>query len=80
GALLALAVVIGRHLTLTDLPDPAHRPAAAALYDALTATLRTTSWLLLTLGLTVAAASWLTTRRRPRPSSPTLPPLTRTRT
>ncbi|MFI9821101.1 hypothetical protein ACIHFC_11605 [Streptomyces sp. NPDC052013] len=82
GALLALAVALGRHLTLTDLPDPAHRPAAAAIYDALTATLRTTSWLLLALGLTVALASWLTTRRTTTadlaPATPTSPPPART--
>jgi len=63
GGLLALAVALGRHLTLTDLPDPAYRPAAAAIYDALTGTLRTTSWLLLALGLVVALASWLAGRR-----------------
>jgi hypothetical protein len=60
GALLGLAVAIGRRLTLNDLPDELHRPAAGAVYDALTATLRTASWLLLALGLTVAAATWLT--------------------
>ncbi|MFF5185220.1 hypothetical protein ACFY30_15785 [Streptomyces sp. NPDC000345] len=60
GAFLGLAVAIGRHLTLADLPDPAHRPAAAAVYDALTTTLRTAAWLLLGVGLTVAAATWLT--------------------
>ncbi|CAL9520488.1 hypothetical protein SUDANB15_03817 [Streptomyces sp. enrichment culture] len=62
GALLALAVVLGRHLTLADLPDRVHRPAAGAVYDALTAGLRTVSWLLLALGLTVALLSWLTGR------------------
>ncbi len=71
GALLALAVAIGRRLTLADLPDPGHRPAAGAIYDALTATLRTAAWLLLAVGLAVALLSWLTgrygTRRRPRP-------------
>ncbi|MGW5969777.1 hypothetical protein [Streptomyces sp. NPDC055186] len=60
GGLLAAAVVIGRRLTLADLPEPAHRPAAGAVYDALTAALRTASWLLLALGLAVALASWLT--------------------
>ncbi|MFI7499288.1 hypothetical protein ACIBVL_12380 [Streptomyces sp. NPDC049687] len=60
GAFLGLAVAIGRHLTLTDLPDPTHRPAAAAVYDALTTTLRTAAWLLLGAGLTVAAVTWLT--------------------
>ncbi|MFI2431417.1 hypothetical protein [Streptomyces sp. NPDC018693] len=64
GALLALAVAIGRRLTLADLPDATHRPAAAAVYDALTETLRTASWLLLALGLTAAALTWLS--RRPR--------------
>ncbi|MCX4699305.1 hypothetical protein OG252_25170 [Streptomyces sp. NBC_01352] len=62
GALLALAVAVGRRLTLADLPDPAHHPAAGAIYDALTATLRTVSWLLVAIGLTVALTSWLTGR------------------
>ncbi|AVV41749.1 hypothetical protein PYK79_52680 [Streptomyces sp. ID05-04B] len=65
GAFLGLAIALGRRLTLDDLPDEAHRPAAGAVYDALTATLRTASWLLLALGLTVAAATWLS-----RPESP----------
>ncbi|MGW0942583.1 hypothetical protein ACWD4O_08475 [Streptomyces sp. NPDC002623] len=65
GAFLGLAVAVGRRLTLADLPDPAHRPAAGAVYDALTETLRTASWLLLALGLTLAAATWLS-----RPGSP----------
>ncbi|MEU9349961.1 hypothetical protein AB0D65_02815 [Streptomyces griseoloalbus] len=69
GALLALAIAIGRRLTLADLPGRLHRPAAGAVYDALTATLRTASWLLLALGLTVALASWLTTRRPRRTPS-----------
>ncbi|WP_189931347.1 hypothetical protein [Streptomyces aurantiogriseus] len=60
GAFLGLAVAIGRHLTLADLPDHSHRPAAAAVYDTLTATLRTASWLLLALGLTVAGGVWFT--------------------
>lgn len=58
GALLGLAVAVGRHLTLTDLPDPMHRPAAGAIYDALTLTLRQASWLLITVGLTVALGTW----------------------
>ncbi|WP_460067800.1 hypothetical protein [Streptomyces sp. YKOK-I1] len=60
GAFLGLAVAIGRRLTLADLPDAAHRPAAAAVYDALTTTLRSAAWLLLAVGLTVAGATWLT--------------------
>ncbi|MGA5203224.1 hypothetical protein [Streptomyces variegatus] len=66
GALLVLAVAIGRRLTLADLPDALHRPAAGAVYDALTATLRTVSWLLCLLGLAVAAGAWLTGRYGPR--------------
>ncbi|CAL9520561.1 hypothetical protein SUDANB176_03844 [Streptomyces sp. enrichment culture] len=82
GALLALAVVLGRRLTLADLPDRIHRPAAGAVYDALTAGLRTVSWLLLALGLTVALLSWLTGRpgRRTAPAARTpAPPPSRSR-
>lgn len=80
GAFLGLAVALGRRLTLADLPDATHRPAAGAVYDALTATLRTASWLLLALGLTVAAATWLTRHRSPLVRHPggrqvTAPPL-----
>jgi hypothetical protein len=64
GALLGLAVAVGRRLTLAELPGAARDPAAGAVYDALTATLRTAAWLLVALGLTVALASWLTGRPR----------------
>ncbi|MFF4306232.1 hypothetical protein [Streptomyces sp. NPDC001601] len=64
GALLGLALVIGRRLTLADLPPDVSHPAAAAVYDALTSTLRTVSWLLLALGLTVAALAWVGGRLR----------------
>lgn len=60
GALLALALAIGRHFTLADLPTDVSHPAAGAIYDALTSTLRTVSWLLFGLGLTVALTVWLT--------------------
>ncbi|MEU3253109.1 hypothetical protein [Streptomyces sp. NPDC006997] len=60
GALLGVAVAVGRHLTVAGIADDLHRPAAGAVYDALTATLRTTSWLLLALGLTAALTAWLT--------------------
>lgn len=73
GAFLALAVAIGRRLTLADLADAAHRPAAGAVYDALTQTLRTVSWLLVALGLTVALACRLTeflVRRRRASAAP----------
>ncbi|MFH8975042.1 hypothetical protein [Streptomyces sp. NPDC017890] len=93
GALLALAVVVGRRFTVAELPDAVEGavdgPAAGAVYDALTETLRTASWLLVGLGLTVALASWLTGRyghllRRRRapagtPVDPTPPRPTRTR-
>ncbi|GHC01665.1 hypothetical protein GCM10010348_23010 [Streptomyces anthocyanicus] len=68
GALLALAVLAGRRLTVAELPGPVDGPAAGAVYDALTETLRTASWLLVALGLAVALVSWLTGRygRPPR--------------
>ncbi|MFG2157987.1 hypothetical protein [Streptomyces olivaceus] len=76
GALLGLAVLLGRRLTVTDLPGPVDGPAAGAVYDALTATLRTAAWLLVALGLTVALASWLTGRhgRVPHRRAPAKPP------
>ncbi|MFI9611227.1 hypothetical protein ACIHCM_05955 [Streptomyces sp. NPDC052023] len=76
GALLGVAVAVGRRLTLSDLPASVSRPAAGAVYDALTATLRTASWLLVTLGLAVALVTWVTgryggrLRRRPVPGTP----------
>ncbi|KUO21263.1 hypothetical protein [Streptomyces dysideae] len=80
GAFLDLAVVIGRHLTLADLPDEIHQPAAGAVYDALTATLRTVAWLLVALGLTVAAGCRLTAylvRHRRASAAPTSDPAPR---
>ncbi|MFD0440105.1 hypothetical protein [Streptomyces chartreusis] len=77
GALLALAVAIGRRLTLADIGEAAHRPAAGAIYDALTQTLRTVSWLLVVLGLTVALACRLTeylARRRRASAAPAADP------
>ncbi|MFI2201864.1 hypothetical protein ACH47Z_14035 [Streptomyces sp. NPDC020192] len=69
GALLAVALLVGRALTLADLPADVPHPAAAAVYDALTATLRWTAWLLFALGLTAALTTWLTrnVRRRRTP-------------
>ncbi|GHI06283.1 hypothetical protein AQI88_36400 [Streptomyces cellostaticus] len=60
GALLALSLTVARSLTLAGLPADVSHPAAGAVYDALTATLRTASWLLLGLGLAVALTAWLT--------------------
>ncbi|MFI1366753.1 hypothetical protein [Streptomyces griseochromogenes] len=65
GGLLALALTIGRGFTLAGLPADVSHPAAGAVYDALTGTLRTVSWLLLGLGLAVALTAWLTRRLRP---------------
>ncbi|MFL4905706.1 hypothetical protein ACJ6WF_21670 [Streptomyces sp. MMS24-I2-30] len=60
GALLGVALAIGRRLTLADVPADISRAAVGAVYDALTATLRTVSWLLVGLGLAVALVTWLT--------------------
>ena len=65
GALLGLALAIGRHFTVADLPAEISGAAGGAIYDALTSTLRTVAWLLLGVGLTVAALAWLTRYARP---------------
>ncbi|MEV5170628.1 hypothetical protein AB0L10_05915 [Streptomyces flaveolus] len=65
GALLAVALTVGRGLTLADLPAGVSHPAAGAVYDALTGTLRTVAWLLLGLGLAVALTVRLTRHLRP---------------
>ncbi|MCX4907282.1 hypothetical protein [Streptomyces sp. NBC_00878] len=72
-ALLALATVIGRVLTLADLPSHVSRAAAGAIYDALTSTLRTATWFILALGLTVAAATWLMDHRARRRAASAAP-------
>lgn len=77
GALLLLTLVIGRRLTLAGLAEAAHRPAAGAVYDALTQTLRTVSWLLIALGLAVALVCRLTdllARRRRASAAPAADP------
>jgi hypothetical protein len=65
GALLGLALTIGRHFTVADLPADVSQAAGGAVYDALTSTLRQVAWLLLGVGLTVAATAWLTRYARP---------------
>lgn len=65
--LLWLAVQWCRRLTLEDLPADIDRPAAGAVYDALTAFLRTTAWVVLALGLATALAGWLAGRLRRTP-------------
>lgn len=65
--LLWAAVVLCRRLTLDDLPADIDRAAAGAVYDALTAFLRTTAWVVLAVGLAAALAAWLTGRLRRTP-------------
>ncbi|MFD9381288.1 hypothetical protein ACFWBH_38270 [Streptomyces sp. NPDC059999] len=66
-ALLWLAVQWCRRLTLEDLPADIDRPAAGAVYDALTAFLRTTAWVMLAIGLAAALGAWLAGRLRRTP-------------
>lgn len=66
GALLRLAVTFGRGLALDDLPPDVDRPAAEAVYDALTQTLRVTSWWVVGAGMVVAVTAWASGRRLAR--------------
>ncbi|MCY0929380.1 hypothetical protein OTB20_24905 [Streptomyces sp. H27-H1] len=65
--LLWAALVLCRRLTLDDLPADIDRAAAEAVYDALTAFLRTTTWVVLAVGLAAALAAWLMGRLRRTP-------------
>ncbi|MFJ6720899.1 MULTISPECIES: hypothetical protein [unclassified Streptomyces] len=65
--LLWITVEVCRRLTLDDLPPDVDRPAAGAVYDALTSFLRTTAWVVLAIGLAAALAAWLTGRLRRTP-------------
>ncbi|KIF07630.1 membrane protein [Streptomyces sp. RSD-27] len=65
--LLGIAVAVCRRLTLDDLPADIDRAAAGAVYDALTAFLRTTAWVVLFLGLATALTAWLMGRLRRTP-------------
>ncbi|MFD6230139.1 hypothetical protein ACFWFZ_25185 [Streptomyces sp. NPDC060232] len=65
--LLWLTVEVCRRLTLDDLPADIDRAAAGAVYDALTAFLRTTAWVVLLIGLAAALAAWVTGRLRRTP-------------
>lgn len=62
--LLAAAVPLLRGLTLDDLPADVDRDAAGAVYDALTAFLRTTAWVVLAAGVALALGAWLAGLRR----------------
>ncbi|MFD3549510.1 hypothetical protein ACFWUW_28615 [Streptomyces sp. NPDC058655] len=65
--LLWIAVDLCRRFTLDDLPADIDRSAAGAVYDALTAFLRTTAWVVLAAGLAAALAAWVTGRLRRTP-------------
>ncbi|WP_338698547.1 hypothetical protein V2W30_20595 [Streptomyces sp. Q6] len=58
-AALLIALTVARSLTLGDLANDADRAAAGAVYDALTSSMRTVSWVIVGLGLVVAAGAWL---------------------
>ncbi|MFC8132485.1 hypothetical protein [Streptomyces sp. NPDC057302] len=64
GAVLAVAVMVGRGLTLDDLPKDVSSAAAGAVYDALTHALSVAGWVILGVGLVVALAAWLLRGRR----------------
>ncbi|MEU9298931.1 hypothetical protein [Streptomyces sp. NPDC048269] len=66
-AILWIAVDLCRRLTLDDLPADIDRGAAGAVYDALTAFLRTTAWVVLAIGLAAALGAWLMGRLRRTP-------------
>ncbi|MGV9562587.1 hypothetical protein [Streptomyces sp. NPDC003480] len=76
-ALLAVAIAVGRRMTLADLPPGVSHPAAGAVYDALTETLRLVSWVLMGVGLAVALGAWLAglyvRRRRASAAPPPVP-------
>ncbi|MDG4857416.1 hypothetical protein P8605_04460 [Streptomyces sp. T-3] len=60
--LLGIALLVSRHLTLSDVPPDISKDAAAAVYDALTSALRLAVWVMLGVGLTVALGSSLAGR------------------
>ncbi|WP_327354718.1 hypothetical protein [Streptomyces sp. NBC_01304] len=67
--LLGIALLISRHLTLSDLPPDISRDAAAAVYDALTSALRLAVWVMLGVGLAVALGAFLAGRFSGRSNS-----------
>ncbi|MFD5029562.1 hypothetical protein ACFWM0_03900 [Streptomyces sp. NPDC058405] len=69
--LLAAVVMVARGTILEELPDNGDRSAAAAIYNALTDSLRATAWIVLAVGLVLALAAGLTgLLRRGRPAPP----------
>ncbi|RFU85903.1 hypothetical protein DY218_14960 [Streptomyces triticagri] len=61
---LALALALARRATLDDLPASVSAAAVAAVFDALTATLRTSVWVIAVIGLLAVVAGGLTARLR----------------
>ncbi|MEU6394178.1 hypothetical protein [Streptomyces sp. NPDC046939] len=59
-AALLLALTIARSLTLGDLDSDADKATAGAVYDALTSSMRTVSWVIVGVGAAVAVTAWLT--------------------
>ncbi|WP_395365050.1 hypothetical protein ACHGLA_30290 [Streptomyces sp. YH02] len=62
---LGIALTVFRTVYLNALPDTVSQPAAGSVYDALIHFLRTTVRMVVTLGLVVAFAAWLTGPSRP---------------
>ncbi|MET7758276.1 hypothetical protein ABZT27_26770 [Streptomyces sp. NPDC005389] len=62
---LGIALTVFRTVYLNALPDTVSQPAAGSVYDALIHFLRTTVRMVVTLGLLVALAAWLTGPSRP---------------
>ncbi|MFH8475521.1 hypothetical protein [Streptomyces sp. NPDC018000] len=59
-AVLGLAVWVGRAFYLDSLPSDVSQPAAGSVFDALVGYMRTMVRLVITLGIVVALAAWLT--------------------
>ncbi|MFD4830863.1 hypothetical protein ACFWPV_13565 [Streptomyces uncialis] len=57
-AVLAAGIAVCREVTLADLPPHVSRAAAGAVFDALTGSLRTAAWVILTAGVVVALTAW----------------------
>jgi hypothetical protein len=59
-AVLGLAMWVGRAFYLDSLPSEVSRPAAGAVFDALADPMRVLVRMIVTLGIVVALAAWLT--------------------
>lgn len=76
-ALLFIGAAVARGSILQDVPDTGDRSAVAAIFDALTASLRTMAWCVLAAGLALAFGAWLSGRlcraRHPPHPAPSAP-------